>query len=164
MPIPCAYQLHKLVYIYTTSIHVHGNLILSHLISFPYVFKVSINYLQQWYLMLVAMIELQSNNIILGHGNTFSTHMNNNIIVHGHIIINNFNTPIYFSLYGWCLNPSDCKGFRKFYHFYIIKKWYFLLSMLYLCHFKSSKIKNKYSNCNGLKGMTLKGIIRYIMM
>lgn len=44
--------------------------------------------------MFVAMIELQSNNIILGHGSTFSTHMNSNIIVHGHIIINDLN-PLY---------------------------------------------------------------------
>lgn len=38
--------------------------------------------------MFAAMIELQPNNIILGHGNAFSTHVNSNIIVHGHIIIN----------------------------------------------------------------------------
>ena len=48
--------------------------------------------------MLVAMIELQSNNIILGHGNTVGTHMNSNIIIHGHIIINKFNTLYTLSL------------------------------------------------------------------
>lgn len=48
--------------------------------------------------MLVAMIELQSNNIILGHGSTFSVHVNGNIIVHGYIMINNFNTLYTLSL------------------------------------------------------------------
>ena len=46
--------------------------------------------------MLVAMIELQPNNIILGYGNVFSTYVNSNIIDHGHIIINEDKYPIYF--------------------------------------------------------------------
>lgn len=40
--------------------------------------------------MFAAMIELQSNNIIIGHGSAFSTHVNSNIIIHGYLIINNF--------------------------------------------------------------------------
>ena len=44
------------------------------------------------------MIELQPNNIILGYGSTFSTYVNSNIIVHGHIIINKFNTLYTLSL------------------------------------------------------------------
>lgn len=41
--------------------------------------------------MLAATIELHLNNIILGYGSTFNTHMNSNIIVHNHIIFNNIN-------------------------------------------------------------------------
>ena len=112
--------------------------------------------------MPVAMIEAQSNNIILGHGNTFSTHMNSNIIVHGHIIINK-------------LKEYDVEYFDLL---HLIK--YLLMRVLALVkvgiisasltffllpyHFKSSKIKNKCSNCNGLKGLSVKQmIIRYII-
>ena len=48
--------------------------------------------------MLIAMIELQPNNIILGRGNAFSTYVNSNILVHGHIIINKLNTLYTLSL------------------------------------------------------------------
>lgn len=65
------------------------------------------------------MIELQSNNIILGHGSTFSTHVNSNIIVHGYLIINKFKPPIYIYLKTGCLNTSDCNRFRIIYHFCI---------------------------------------------
>lgn len=96
---PRTYQGHELVYvhglsnIYFLSMAISlSHLILSYLISFPYVFKVSINYLVQQCIMLVATIELHSHNIILGCGSIFNTHVNSNIIVYGHIIIN---TPIY---------------------------------------------------------------------
>lgn len=65
------------------------------------------------------MIELHLNNIIIGYGNTFSTHVNSNIIIHGHIIINKFKPPIYIYLKTGCLNTSNPNRFRIIYHFYI---------------------------------------------
>lgn len=69
--------------------------------------------------MLVAIIELQPNNIIIGHGSTFSTYINSNIIDHGHIMINNFNTLYTLSFNESSVNLSNCNRFRKFYHFCI---------------------------------------------
>lgn len=48
--------------------------------------------------MLTTIIELHSHNIILGYGDTFNTHVNSNIIVHGYLIINNINTLYIFIL------------------------------------------------------------------
>ena len=43
---------------------------------------------------------------------------------------------------------------------FIFRKSGIFIILILPCHFKSSKIKNKCSNCNGLKGLPLKGIIK----
>ena len=54
------------------------------------------------------------------------------------------------------MNTSNSNGCRKFFHFYLLKKWNFFIILISTCHFKSSKIKNKCSIFNALKGLGLK--------
>lgn len=55
-----------------------------------------------------------------------------NIVVYGYLTINNFKPPIYIYLKTGYMNTSNCNRFKIIYHFYIVKKWKFLLLILYL--------------------------------
>lgn len=116
--------------------------------------------------MLVAIIELQPNNIILGHGNAFSTHINSNIIDHGYIIIN--------KLKEYDVEYFDLLHLIKYLLMRVlalVKVGIISASLIFLLlpyHFKSSKIKNKCSNFNGLRSPTIRRKnnkdIKYIIM